>query len=115
MEDEDWKAFHRATNCHICHKSLYKYNEKDEIEFWHPVTGEYCGKVHKYTKAPDSQISCYSEALKLEAHGVNGNFIKQWHPRVQESKKESFKRGLKRKRLQLLRQAPATRQVQGGC
>ena len=94
MTDEDWKAFHRATNCHICHKSLYKYNEKDEIEFWHPVTGKYCGKFHKYTKAPDSQSSCYSEALKLEAQDENGNFIKKWHPRVQESKKKALEEGL---------------------
>ena len=28
MTDEDWKTYHRATDCHICHKSLYKYNEK---------------------------------------------------------------------------------------
>ena len=30
MTEEDWKAFHRATKCHICKKDLMRYNAKDE-------------------------------------------------------------------------------------
>ena len=86
MEDEDWKAFHKATECHICQKSFFRYNTKKEIEFWHPDTGEYCGKVHRFTKAPGSRSSCYSEVLKLETQDENGKYnIKEWHPRNPET------------------------------
>ena len=95
MSEEDWKAFHRARECHICKKDLFRYNAKDEIEFWHPETGEYCGKVHKFTRAPDSKSSCYSELLKIETQDENSKcIIKQWHHRVQESKEKAIAEGL---------------------
>ena len=75
MSEEDWKAFHRAKECHICKKDLFRYNAKDEIEFWHPDTGEYCGKVHKSTRAPGRESSCYSEILKIETQDENGKYI----------------------------------------
>ena len=65
-------------------KSLFHYNERDETEFWHPKTGEYYvyGIVHKYTKAPRSRSSCYSELLKIETQDDYGNYIiKKWAPR----------------------------------
>ena len=87
MKDEDWKAFHKATECHICKKDLMHYNTKDEIEFWDPETGEYCVKVHKFTRAPRSRSSCYSEVLKLTTQDENGKYnIKEWHPRDPKSK-----------------------------
>ena len=95
MPEEDWKAFHRAKECHICKKDLFRYNAKDEIEFWHPDTGEYCGKVQKFTRAPGSKSSCYSELLKIETQDENGKYIiKQWHPRVQESTEQAIAEGL---------------------
>ena len=82
MTNEDWRSFNTATNCHICGKSLFYYNERDEKEVWHPQTGEYCGKVHKYTKAPRSRSSCYSEFLKLTAQDDYGNYIiEKWSER----------------------------------
>ena len=87
MEDKDWKAFHKATECHICQKSLFRYNTKDEIEFWDPETGKYCGKVLKFTRAPGSRSSCYLEVLKLQTQDENGKYnIKEWHPRDPKSK-----------------------------
>ena len=95
MSEEDWKAFHRAKESNICKIDLFRYNAKDEIEFWHPETGEYCGKVHKFTRAPGSKNSCYSELLKIETQDENGKYIiKQWHPRVQESKEKVIAEGL---------------------
>ena len=81
MEEEDWKAFRRATECHICKKDLIRHNAKDKTEVWDPETGKYCGKVQA-----GSRRSCYSEVLKLIAQDENGNFIKEWHPRDQKSK-----------------------------
>ena len=82
MTDEDWRSFHTATNCHIYKKTLFHHNERDEIEFWHPQTGEYCGKVHKYTKAPGSNSSCYSVYLKQTTQDDDGNYIiEKWAPR----------------------------------
>ena len=43
---EDWRAFDRAKECHICKEDLIRYNEKDETELWDSETGAYCGKVH---------------------------------------------------------------------
>ena len=95
MSGEDWKAFLRAKECHICKKDLFRYNAKDEIEFWLPETGEYYRKVHKFIRAPDSKSSCYSELLKIETQDENGKYIiKQWHPRVQESKEKAIAEGL---------------------
>ena len=39
MTEEDWKAFHKAKECHVCKKDLIRRNEKDEIEVWDPKTG----------------------------------------------------------------------------
>ena len=95
ITDEAWKAYHRATDCHICHKSLYKYNEKDEIEFWHPETGEYYRNVHRFTRAPGSKSSCYSEVLRFATHDESDKYIyKPKHPRVQESKEKAIAEGL---------------------
>ena len=89
MADEDWKAFYKATECHICNKGLIRYNTKDEIEFWDPETGEYCGKVHKFTRAPGIRSSCYSEVLKRQTQDDNGKYnIKEWHPRDPKSKRQ---------------------------
>ena len=91
MTKEDRKAFYKAKECHICKKDLIRHNEKDEIEVWDWETGEYCGKVHKYKKAPQSEISCYKEVLELIATDENGKFIKEWHSRVKKSKEKALK------------------------
>ena len=75
MTNKEWQSFHAAKVCHICGKSLFHHNERDEKEFWHPKTGKYLGKAHRYTKAPRSKRSCYSECLKLETQDDDGNYI----------------------------------------
>ena len=92
MTEEDSKAFHRATKCHICKKDLMRYSAKDEIEVWDPETGEYCGKVHKYKKAPlNGKVSCHKEIMELISTDENNKRIKKWHPRVKKSKEEELK------------------------
>ena len=87
MENKDWRDFHSATDCHICKKGLICRNARDELEVWDLTTGEYCGKVHKFTKAPGSQNSCYSEVLKLLTQNDKGKYIvDKWHPRNPKSK-----------------------------
>ena len=84
MEEKDWKDFHTATVCHICKNDLIRHNVRDEIEVWDPTSGEYCGKVHRFTKAPGSRNSCYSEVLKLLTQDVEGKYIiDKWSPRKQ--------------------------------
>ena len=88
---EEWKAFKKAKECHICKKDLIRRNEKDQIEVWDPKTGEYFGKVHKYKKAPlNSPVSCYKEVMELIATDENGKFIKEWHSRAQKLKKKAL-------------------------
>ena len=92
MTEQDWKAFHRATKCHICKKELMRYNAKDEIEVWDPETGEYCRKVHKYKKAPlNSKVSCHKEIMELISTDENGKRIEKWHYRVKKSKEKALK------------------------
>ena len=73
MTEEDRKAFNKAKKSHICKKDLIRHNAKDEIEVWDPETGEYCGKVHKFKKAPlNSKKRCHKEVLELMAIDQNG-------------------------------------------
>ena len=70
MTKEDWRAFDRAKECHICKKDLIRHNERDETEFWDPETGAYCGKVHKYKQAPvkgNKPMSCYQYMMNISS------------------------------------------------
>ena len=57
MEGKDWMDFHRETDCHICQKSLFRYNTKGKIEFWHPETGEYCVRWDNSQKHPEAEAA----------------------------------------------------------
>ena len=82
MDDKDWRDFHTATLCHICKKDLIRHNVQDEIQVWGPITGDYCGKVHRFTKAPGSRNSCYSEVSILLTQDDEGKYIiDKWRPR----------------------------------
>ena len=94
MTEEDWKAFNKAKECHVCKKDLIRHNKKDETEVWDPETGEYCGKVHKYKKLPtksNKPVSCHQEIMELISTDENGKRIKKWHPRNYKSKEKVLK------------------------
>ena len=55
MTPEDWKNHRKATDCHICTKSLVKDLFLDSISVYAPETGKYCGQ---------SQRSCCFAAMK---------------------------------------------------
>ena len=47
MTPEDWKNHKKATDCHICNKSLVKDSFLDSIPAHDPETGKYCGQSHR--------------------------------------------------------------------
>ena len=47
MTSEDWKKHRKATDCHICNKSLFKELFLDSIPVYEPETGKYCGQSHR--------------------------------------------------------------------
>jgi len=47
MTPEDWKKHRKATDCHICNKSLIKDLFLDSISVYEPETGRYCGQSHR--------------------------------------------------------------------
>ena len=47
MTPEDWKNHRKATDCHICNKSLVKDLFLDSISVYAPETGKYCGQSHR--------------------------------------------------------------------
>ena len=47
MTPEDWKNNRKATDCHICNKSLFKDLFLDSISVYAPETGKYCGQSHR--------------------------------------------------------------------
>ena len=47
MTPEDWKKHRKATDCHICNKSLFKGLFLDSISVYAPETGKYCGQSHR--------------------------------------------------------------------
>ena len=44
---EDWKKHRKATDCHICNKSLIKHSFLDSIAVHDHSTGKYCGQSHR--------------------------------------------------------------------
>ena len=47
MTPEDWKNHKKATDCHICNKSLVKDSLLDSIPVHDPETGKYSGQSHR--------------------------------------------------------------------
>ena len=47
MTLEDWKKHRKATECHICDKSLIKHSFLDSSPMYSPETGKYCGQSHR--------------------------------------------------------------------
>ena len=47
MTLEDWKKHKKATDCHICDKSLFEDLFLDSISVYAPETGKYCGQSHR--------------------------------------------------------------------
>ena len=71
MSFADWRDYGSATDCALCGDDLYHYNERDQVEYFSWATGRPMGKVHKYTKAPNSRKSCYREMLTKEWEQLN--------------------------------------------
>ena len=84
MTKEDWRAFDRAKECHICKEDLIRHNERDETELWDSETGAYIRKVHKYKQAPvkgNKPMSCFQYMMNM----MNTD---EWHKRDYKTNKE---------------------------
>ena len=76
MTRKNWAHFNNTKDCHICHESLVKENHMDVVEYFHPQTGEYFGKVHAKTN------KCYYTCLRQATTDDDGNcIIEKWAPR----------------------------------
>ena len=47
MTPKDWRTHRKATDCHICNKSLFKDLFLDSIPVYEAETGKYCGQSHR--------------------------------------------------------------------
>ena len=61
MTREDWADYNKASECHICHKTLYKNNFLDAVDVYDPNTGEYIGQVHRKT----NDDKCYKSTFNI--------------------------------------------------
>ena len=61
MTREDWADYKKASECHICNKTLYKNNFLDAVNVHDPNTGEYTGQVHRKT----NKSKCYKIAFNI--------------------------------------------------
>ena len=51
MTREDWADYNKASEYHICHKTLHKNNFLDAVDVYDPNAGEYIGRfIRKQTK-----------------------------------------------------------------
>ena len=60
MTREDWADYNKASECHICHKTLYKNNFLNAVDAYDPNTGECIGQVHRKTNKGE----CYRSTFK---------------------------------------------------
>ena len=61
MTREDWADYNKASECHICRKTLYKNNFLDADDVYDPNTGEYIGQVHRKT----NKGKCYKSTFNI--------------------------------------------------
>ena len=58
-------------DCSLCDGELHHYKERDQVEYFSWTTGHLLGKVHRYTKAPNSRKSCFQEMRNKEWEDLN--------------------------------------------
>ena len=73
MTPEDWKKHRKATDCHICNKSLFKDLFLDSISVYAPETGKYSQKTQLTsgsptlrTRACSAQTRCLWQTSKTQ-------------------------------------------------
>ena len=80
MTPEDWKKHRKATDYHICNKSLIKHSFLDSIAVHNHSTGKYCGQSHR---------RCYFAAMKsftrLRRERQPKDAIDQWIANTQDT------------------------------
>ena len=59
MTRENWADYNKASECHICHETLYKNNFLDSVGAYDSDTGEYIRLVDMKTN------KCYSSTFKI--------------------------------------------------
>ena len=71
MTFADWRRYNSDMDCSLCDGELHHYKERDQVEYFSWTTGHLLGKVHRYTKAPNSRKSCFQEMRNKEWEDLN--------------------------------------------